>query len=502
MTDTPTKSRQISMYLSKGLILGVGALEENVTGFLAVGKQKGNKTESSSNQGTAENRNPKIKNKEGKENEPAFEILVNHKDLSSRNTVKEFVQHYRKRFNSILQILRTHSEFESPTTISRINNMQPKERVSIAGMVRKKTLTKNNNLIFTIEDLTGTINLLVKGASPDYKGEDRKTKETFAEAKEISLDEILGFTGIIGFDKKIIFVNEIIWPDVPLSKELKKSPVEEYALFLGDIHLGSTSFLEQEFKALLKWVNGEQGNEEISKKIKYVFIVGDIVDGVGIFPSQEEELTIRDIYLQYDRFTELLDQFPKTSQIFICPGNHDAVRIAEPQPAIYEEYCQDLYTKENVTMLSNPSLVNIGARGTFPGFDVLLYHGYSFTYFADSVESIRHKGGLERTDLIMKYLLKRRHLAPTHGSTLYVPVYDEDPLLIKTTPDFFVTGHVHRTTFKNHRSISLINASCWISQTKYQEKVGLIPQPGRAILVNLQTRKGKILNFYDKEKKK
>ena len=62
-------------------------------------------------------------------------------------------------------------------------------------------------------------------------------------------------------------------------------------------------------------------------------------------------------------------------------------------------------------------------------------------------------GGYHRADLIMKFLLKRRHLAPSFKSTPYHPSHKEDPLLIKKIPDFFVRsttdiGHKYDTNTK------------------------------------------------------
>jgi len=71
----------------------------------------------------------------------------------------------------------------------------------------------------------------------------------------------------------------------------------------------------------------------------------------------------------------------------------------------------------------------------------------------------------------------------------------KDPLVIDKIPDFFVTGHIHRTTAKNSNNVTLLNCSCWIGQTQYQEKVGLKPQPARLPIVNLKTREIKILKF-------
>jgi DNA polymerase II small subunit len=149
----------------------------------------------------------------------------------------------------------------------------------------------------------------------------------------------------------------------------------------------------------------------------------------------------------------------------------------------------------NVTMLSNPSYVNIHSSDSFSGFDVLLYHGYSFDYYVANVDMIRNQGGYDRADLIMRFLLKRRHLAPTHKSTLYIPDTQKDPLVIDKIPDFFVTGHIHKCSVSTYRNVTLISGSCWQSKTAFQEKVGHNPEPCRVPLVNLKTRAIKILRF-------
>ena len=124
-----------------------------------------------------------------------------------------------------------------------------------------------------------------------------------------------------------------------------------------------------------------------------------------------------------------------------------------------------------------------------------MYHGYSFDYFVANVDDIRNKGGYDRADLIMKFLLKRRHLAPTHTSTLYIPDTEHDPLVIDKVPDFFITGHIHKSIAANYKNITLISGSCWQAKTAFQEKVGHNPEPGRVPIVNLKTREIKILNF-------
>ena len=72
-------------------------------------------------------------------------------------------------------------------------------------------------------------------------------------------------------------------------------------------------------------VIGSEQQKDIAKKIKYIFIVGDLVDGCGIYPEQDKELLIKDVYQQYKECAELLKQIPKHIPLIICPGNHDAL---------------------------------------------------------------------------------------------------------------------------------------------------------------------------------
>mgnify|MGYP006296757321 FL=1 len=287
---------------------------------------------------------------------------------------------------------------------------------------------------------------------------------------------------------------------MPNNKELKKSPDEAYAVFLSDLHVGSNEFQEKELLRFISWLKGDLGNDDqkdISDKISYIFIAGDLIAGVGIYPGQEDDLAIKDIYEQYNRCAEYLKMIPDHIPIIICPGNHDAMRIAEPQPPIYQDYAEALWEMPNVHMVSNPSIVNIHGDDDFPGFDVLMYHGYSFDYYIQEVESIRNNGGYDRADLMMKFLIRRRHLAPSHKSTLYIPNTDFDPLVVTTLPDFFVTGHIHKCAVAGYRNITMICGSCWEGKTAFQEKVGHHPEPCRVPIVNLQTRNVKIMKFGD-----
>jgi len=415
-------------------------------------------------------------------------ILVSYHNIPKKYEVKDFTTFFITRYQYLEKILRNRSELQDILTINRVLAKSEKEKVSVIGVVSEINQTKAGNLMVTLEDLTGQIKIIIT----------KSKAELFQSAQDLVVDEVIGISGMS--QDKIMFADSIVWPDIPIQAELKKKEEgeEEYAIFLSDIHVGSALFLQEEFDRFLQWINGKVGNPEqrdIANKVKYIFMVGDLVDGVGIYPSQESELKIKDIIKQYSEFTGLVSQIPSTKQIIMCPGNHDAVHIAEPQPVLYKELVGNLLLLPNVTLVTNPAMVNIAKTDTFSGFDVLMYHGYSFDYYVANVESIRNGGGYQRADLIMKFLLKRRHLAPSFKSTPYFPGHSEDPLLIKRIPDFFVTGHIHYSSVANYKGVTMISCSCWQGKTTFQEKLGHKPEPARLPIVNLRTREIKVLRF-------
>ena len=400
--------------------------------------------------------------------------------------------HFLIRYKNAEAVLRTRQELKNLTSISRLKHKSEKDTVSIIAMVKEKQETKNGNIILTVEDPSGEIKVLAS----------KNSKKIFTFAKDIMLDEVLGITGIMGSD--IIFSNSIICPDIPLTHGLKKHPEEIYAAFIGDPHLGSSVFLEDDFMKMIKWLRGEIGTDEhkrIVEKIKYIFFAGDLIEGIGIYPGQEKDIKaeFHDITKQYDKITELLKLIPSNKTLIICPGNHDYGRIAEPQLPLTNKYSEKLSKMKNVLLVSNPCFLNFASTKDFPGFNLIMYHGGSLIYYSENVPSIRNAGGQKAVNLTMKYLLQRRHIAPSHQSTLYIPDPEKDFLFIDTIPDFFITGHIHRANIDSYRNITLIASSCWTGKTEDQEKRGLEPQPGKLPLVNLHTREVKLINFLSKK---
>lgn len=422
----------------------------------------------------------------------SIKIIKDYMKEPKKRTYQDFVSMFNNRFNKLSDIIKKRREMEKLTSLARLTNKSSNEKVAVLGMVMNKNYTKNEHIVLELEDKSGTATIIVRK---------QENSEVYNKAEDIVLDEVIGVTGT--WLNSALFADEIYHPDVPVSKELKKQKEEEYVLFIGDQHFGSKVFMEDEFNKLIKWLKQETGNEtqrNIASKVKYIVMTGDIIEGAGTYPGQEHDLKEIDVKKQYEEAAKWLKKIPSHIQMVTTTGNHDVGRLAEPQEKPYYDLAKPLYEIPNLKLVSNPSWIRI-QNGNSPGFDFLLYHGGSLIYYSQNIPSIRAKGGQKRSDLILKFLLQRRHLAPTHSSTLVVPDAEEDYLLMDQVPDFLVTGHIHRAMAANYRNVTMINASCWTETTDDQIKRGLEPQPARAILTNLKTRDVKMLNFLSKEAK-
>jgi len=392
-------------------------------------------------------------------------------------TVQDFVGHFRARYKEIQSILLQRSGLDQLISINKLSSIR--QKFALIGMVSEKRQTKNKNLIVTFEDLTGKIPVLFKASS-----------EVFSSAKELQLDEVVAIR--CSGSNELVMGYEIIFPEAAILTKTKFDNDCGLA-FISDIHVGSHKFLLEEFEHFVEWINSDN---DIAKTIKYLFIVGDAVDGVGVFPGQERLLAIKTLKGQYDAFAEYLKRIPLRITIFMCPGQHDASRVPEPQPIVDRSYAGALYDIPNLILVSNPCLVKL-LEGN-KEFKVQMYHGASIHAFINNIEELRLIKAHKHPARAVKHMLKRRHLAPSHGisaSVVYVPNAERDPMVISETPDIICTGEVHRLDIERHNGILIMTGSCWQAQTEFEEKIGNIPDPCKVPVFNIKTYELKILDF-------
>lgn len=394
------------------------------------------------------------------ESTPQPRTITVLKDITGNSTcignVIDFAKLFNDRFNTLKRLIARRREMSGLVTIARAKKVQ--RDVRFVGMVNDVRTTKNGHTLLELEDEDDRVQVLImKGA--------RQLPDSFVK------DEVIGVVGSFSKDGELVVAKDIVRPDVPINSGMAPNGSRSILAFVSDIHVGSTEFLSEEWNRFVKWLN----EDPVAREIKYMVVAGDLVDGIGIYPNQEEELLIEDVYAQYAELARLVAQIPQWIKIVMMPGNHDAVRLAEPQPALPKEITTMFDPR--VMFVGNPCYLEIEGRM------VLAYHGRSMDDFISNVRKLSHSAPGE----IMKEMLKRRHMAPIYGEKTALAPEQKDYLVIDRVPDIFVTGHVHACSVGEYRGIKLINASTWQAQTAFQRMHNQIPDPAKVVLTRLGT---------------
>ena len=395
------------------------------------------------------------------------------KDNDIKKNADNFCNYFSSRYEKIKKILQSHLDINNLISIANIKSTPKSRQISVIGIVGEITNAKTGTIIFEIEDKTDAIKVFAK--DPDL-------------CKNLISDEVVAVNGVVF--NNCILAKKIIFPEIPTPTKINKIKEPLKAVFISDIHIGSKQYLHNIEDKFLNWINKDKQTDSV----KYLFIAGDNVDGVGIYPSQKQELQIDDIYKQYSLFEDFIEKIPDEIEIVICPGNHDAVMQFEPQFALDKVYVPNLINLSNIHLVKNPQYVYLNSDVEDYGLNVLMYHGYSFTKIINEIPVLRKKG-IGCPEYVMIETLKKRHLAPIYGSSIINPL-KEDYLVIDQIPDIFQTGDLHSHCMKNYKGITLISSSTFQGQTSFMNKIGHIANPGKVSIVDLHTREIFIKNFY------
>ncbi|MFQ5497227.1 MAG: DNA-directed DNA polymerase II small subunit [Nitrosopumilus sp.] len=379
--------------------------------------------------------------------------------ITSGEGIKGYNALFSSRFNKLKRIISDRPESRMLKSAAFVKTAKSDDDMYVCGLVTTRNTERNITKI-VLEDPSGSFEGIV------FDNELQKTAGT------LLIDQFVMARVSLGKNSGFI-IKDLILPDIP-DQATNKSESEAYAVFLSDLHIGSKYFMEDEFSEFVSWISSP---DPVARKIRFVLIGGDMLDGVGIYPNQNKELLCQTIQEQLKKAEELIEKIPKNVKIIIMPGNHDPGRRALPQPAIPKKYNSGLWERENVIMVGNPAVVSLN------GVKVTMFHGQSIDDIVKTTPGLSY----DKPTNVMKHLLRARHLSPIYGSQTPIAPEMEDLLVIQDIPDIFHVGHVHRAELDVYKGILLVNSGSWQKQTPFQASVGMVPNPGIAIMVNLKT---------------
>lgn len=360
------------------------------------------------------------------------------KDNGTGGTVEDFSHYFRDRFRKIASAFRVRQDIRDATTISAALKAPQKGKVKFLAMVIEKR-ERQGKIFLQMDDLEDATTVLASS----------EERQAFETAQKIPLDQVVCVEGVRSRGDLIV-AKQILLPDIPDHRP-HFADEDVWAMLLSDLHVGSKKFLCEQLGRVFDWLNlkvGDHNQREIASRTKYVIICGDIVDGIGIYPRQEQELAIVDLYEQYREAAKYIGRIPDHIETIILPGNHDAVRQALPQPAIPRDFGEPLYKARRLISVGNPAEVALH------GVRFLLHHGRSLDDIIASVPSM----DFTQPEKAMRLQLQCRHLASEYGKRTSIAPERVDHLVIQDVPDVFQSGHVHVVKYENYRGTQIVNS--------------------------------------------
>lgn len=387
--------------------------------------------------------------------------------------LENIVNLFEDRFEQLHKVLRQEMGFKRTSTIREIRKNRSAFRhreCNVIGIVANSRRTKSGGKMIELEDKTGTLNVFVRKEDP--------------AAATILHDDVIGVTGNFSESGDMFFVSRVQFPEFLDTQNKGGQEFDPVSIaFASDIHIGSKYFLEKEWFDMLDWLNSDH---HVAKNIKYLVLSGDVVDGIGVYPGQDDNLNITDVYDQYEFCARSLDKLPDHITPIILPGNHDAVRPAEPQPVL-EPLIQQKFN--STVHVGNP------CRMELSGIDVLSYHGKGIDDMVPRMKNVTYEAPVEA----MKEMMNKRHLAPMWGERNALSPEEEDQMTIIKKPDIFVTGHTHAHQQEWYRGTQLIVSSTWQGQSDFMRMLGYKPKMGYLSVYNIQNRESKTIQFVDQD---
>jgi len=202
----------------------------------------------------------------------------------------DYTSYFRDRYQRLGDCIRARTA-PMPIEALKKGSRYRQEACSITGLVVESRTTANGHRMVEVEDLTSSIQVLF-----------HKDRPQFADAETLVPDEVIGVRGTLSGDGRLFFAEQLLRPDVPLTHAPFRSERPGQAVLISDVHVGSNTFLEDTWTRFADWLSDSD--------VSYLLVAGDLVDGIGVYPNQDQELTIRNIYEQYEVFGSMLRDLP------------------------------------------------------------------------------------------------------------------------------------------------------------------------------------------------
>ena len=203
--------------------------------------------------------------------------------VTSGEGVKGYNALFSSRFNKLKRIVSDRPESKMIKSISVVKTTKLENDVYVCGLLTTRNAERNITKL-VLEDPSGSFEGII------FDEELQKTAGT------LLIDQFV-MARVASAKNSGLMIKDLISPDIP-DQKINKSESEVYAVFLSDLHIGSKYFMEDELIEFVTWISSP---DPVARKVRFVLIGGDIVDGVGIYPNQNKELICQTIEEQLQK---------------------------------------------------------------------------------------------------------------------------------------------------------------------------------------------------------
>ena len=409
---------------------------------------------------------------------PEFDVVVDERftaEYRIKGAINEFQAYFRSRYEKLKRIF--EERIRGLMDLKSLLKLREGQEAYAAVMLFERRESERA-IFLTVDDPTAEATIIVPKTG---------NEKLFHAAERLLPDSI--FAVKVCKRGESFIAREILLPDVPSSGSQESWPSGDVNICLiSDLHVGSKKFRRDLFERFLDWINRTRDAEV--KRIRFLVIAGDLVDGVGVYPNQHNELEITSITQQFEEVAKLIAEIPPDIKVIIAPGNHEPIQRALPQPPLSDEYRMVLEKSgRDLIFVGNPAWLRIGNRL------LLVYHGQGLDDVIQLIPGLSHSNLEEKIGELLEIMLKHRHLCPVYGESTPILPLKEDLLIIDKIPSILHVGHVHVAHAGTYRGIRLINTGTWQEQTNYQRSMGLNPTVGVAAVIDLRDLSIRIKQF-------
>ncbi|MDI6798444.1 MAG: hypothetical protein QMD12_00360 [Candidatus Aenigmarchaeota archaeon] len=319
-----------------------------------------------------------------KEKEYDVEVIKKVSNWKGVAAVGDLIDFLLRRYESMKRFLVNRLDLINPISINKIT--QKTRKFSLIAMVKEKNEDEKSLIV---EDTTGELTVFF----------DEKVKDSY---DDLVLDEVLGL--VCEKENGTVKVKDLLFPDIPLKREINKTKEDVFCLFVSDLHMDSDDFLRDSYEKFLSWV------KKTDYEKFYIFVLGDV--------SKEEE-DIKNFF----------GSLPDNSfKIFLKGAVDPDIQIGD-------------LTLRDPSMLKIENVICLVCHGDF-------FHPYQTIWKNKTAENI------------LLNLLKKRHINPVFSNR----IYEKDPFLLDLVPDIFVSGFFHYPSAMNYKGTTIITTGSFVSE--------------------------------------